>query len=185
MRARRERCLQKIGVFVDFGSSSILLQRATDHVSTGRGGHQSIIPARCLVAAKRRVGRGGDVAGGPSAFFRNPVVFWSAPQPAIRFHLLRDPVNCPISRPQRERAGHLARRDFQRSRIRCSWRLGPVRLRQASPRADDEEEQGVPKKRGWPLTASAPSVQPHVPRLMSNPKRGSAPPAPRMPPNEG
>src|SRR5687768_3758653 len=30
---------------------------------------------------------------------REPLVFQSAPQSAIRLHLLRDPVNRPISRP--------------------------------------------------------------------------------------
>jgi hypothetical protein len=38
----------------------------------------------------------------------------------------------------------------------------------------DEDRIGVSsKKRGWPLTSSAPSVQPDAPRPMSNPKRGS------------
>jgi hypothetical protein len=106
------------------------------------------------------------------------MIFQRAPEPAIRLHPMRDLVNRPISRPQRGRAGHLARRDFERSRSRCSWRLGPVRFRRASSQADDgDEDSRVPsKKRGWPLTASAPSAQPYVPRPMSNPKRGSASP---------
>jgi hypothetical protein len=49
-----------------------------------------------------------------------PMLVLGAPQPAIRLNPMRDPVNRPISRPQRERAGHLAYRNFERSRIRCS-----------------------------------------------------------------
>jgi hypothetical protein len=65
-------------------------------------------------------------------FSGNPIVFHSALQPAIRLYPMRDPVNSPISRPRRERAGRLANRNFERSRSRCSWRLGPPRFRQAS-----------------------------------------------------
>ena len=143
-------------------------------------------------AHKASLGTSGTAAGwkrgrGPSAFFRAaPIVFQSAPQPAIRPHLMRDPVNRPRARPRGERAGTLALRDFAGSRIRCSWTLGPVCFRRASPSADDgAEHEGSPKNFPWPRTASAPSAQPDVPRPMSNPKRGSAPPAPGLPPNDG
>ena len=61
------------------------------------------------------------------------MIFRSAPQPTIRLHLERDPVNHPLARSRRERANPLALRDFAESRIGCSWRLGLVRFRQASP----------------------------------------------------
>jgi hypothetical protein len=90
----------------------------------------------------------GSTAGGHPHFFGNPRVLRSAPQPAIRLHLIRDLVSRPFARPQREHAGLLARRHFARSRIRCSWRLGPVRIRQASSQTDDgdEHEGGRSKK---------------------------------------
>jgi hypothetical protein len=52
-------------------------------------------------------GRRMKARQGPSGFFfGNPIVFHSAPQAAIRLHLMRDLVNRPTSRPQWERAGH-------------------------------------------------------------------------------
>jgi hypothetical protein len=80
-------------------------------------------------------------------FFRNPIVLQSAPHPAIRLHPMRDPVSRPLARPQREPAGLLARRHFQRSRIRCSWRPGAVRFRQASLPADDGMSMRRPLKK--------------------------------------
>jgi hypothetical protein len=62
----------------------------------------------------------GSAAGGHPHFFRNPFAANSARQPAIRLHLMRDPVNRPFGLPRRERAGPLAFREFARSRIRCS-----------------------------------------------------------------
>jgi hypothetical protein len=53
-------------------------------------------------------------------FFRHPIAANSAPQPAIRLHLMRDPVNRPLGRPRRELAGPLAFGEFARSRIRSS-----------------------------------------------------------------
>jgi hypothetical protein len=41
----------------------------------------------------------GRAAGSHPHFFGNHMIFQGAPQPAIRLHLLRDPVNRPISRP--------------------------------------------------------------------------------------
>ncbi len=59
---------------------------------------------------------------------------------------MRDPVNRPVPRAQRERAGLLALRDSARSRIRCAWRLGSGRLRHASPTADEGSAWGDPEK---------------------------------------
>jgi hypothetical protein len=90
-------------------------------------------------------------------FFGNPGVLRSAPHPAIRLHLMRDPVSHPLGRPQRERAGLLALREFARSRIRCSWRLGPVCFRQTSSQADDGmSTKGLLKK-----FCHGPSLRPH------------------------
>jgi hypothetical protein len=91
-------------------------------------------------------------------FFGNPIVYQGAPQPAIRLNPLRDLVNRPISRPRRERAGHLAYRQFERSRIRCSRRLGPVRFRRVSSQADDANEDRVASK-----NADGPSLRQHHP----------------------
>ena len=138
------------------------------------------LPATSGTAAGWQRGRG------PCEIFRNPMVAVSARKPAIRLHPMRDPVNRPLAESQREPAGRLDLRDFARSRIRCSWRLGPVRFRQASsPEDNGDEREGSPKKFRWPLTASAPSAQPDAPRRMSNPKRGSARPASGMPPDDG
>ena len=145
----------------------------------GRGGaHQASRRASETAAGWKR-GRG------PSAFFRETQ---GRPQRAAARHSAspdaRSREPSPRSTGAGTRTGLLARRHFQRSRIRCSWRLGPVRFRQASSRADDGDEHGFPKKLPWPLTASAPSARPDVPRPISNPKRGSAPPAPGMPPDK-
>jgi hypothetical protein len=99
--------------------------------------------------------------GAMRIFFRNPIVFRSASQPAIRLYLMRDPVSRPLARSQRECAGLLAFRDFARSRIRCSWRLGPVRFRQTSPPpADDGDGHGGPPQKN----SHGPSLRPHRPR---------------------
>jgi hypothetical protein len=89
----------------------------------------------------------GSAAGGHPHFFGNPRVLRSAPQPAIRLHLMRDPVSPPLARPERERAGLLARRHFERSRIRCSWRPGTARFRRASSQADDGTSVRDPLKK--------------------------------------
>jgi hypothetical protein len=86
----------------------------------------------------------------------NPILFRSAPQRAIPLYLMRDLVNRPISRPQRERAGHLARREFARSRIRCSWRLGPVRFRQSSSRTESWEKTALTPGQWRERMASSP-----------------------------
>jgi hypothetical protein len=103
----------------------------------------------------------GSTAGGHPHFFGDPMLLRSTLQPAIRLYLLRDPVSRPFARPQRERAGLPARRNFARSRIRCSWRLGPVRFRQASSQADDDgmRHEGPPEK-----ICHGPSLRPHPPR---------------------
>ena len=112
----------------------------------------------------------------------------SAPDAAIRLHLMRDPVNRPLAESQRKPAGRLERRDFSRSRIRCSWRLGPLRFRQASPPEDDRDERegSAPKK-----IPMAPPLRPHHP---PNPtfhagcptRNGEAlRPASGMPPDDG
>src|SRR5829696_8404033 len=62
-------------------------------------------------------------------FFRNPILFRSAQQPAIRLHLMRDRVKLLLAGLRRERAGLVGRRESARSRIRCSWRLDTVRVR--------------------------------------------------------
>jgi hypothetical protein len=126
----------------------------------------SVVAGRTTLPwGRRERQRDGSAAGGHSHFFRHPIAAKSAPQSAIRLHLMRDPVSLPLARP-RERAGPLAFREFARSRIRCSWRLGPVRFRLASSLADagDEHEGVSSKKFSWPLTASAPSAQPDVRR---------------------
>jgi hypothetical protein len=92
-------------------------------------------PWRGAQSFARDVGNGRRMEarqGAIRVFFGTPIVCRSAPQPAIRLRLLRDPVNRPNSPPRRERAGHLARRNFERSRSRCSWNPGPVRFRPAS-----------------------------------------------------
>jgi hypothetical protein len=98
-------------------------------------------------------------------FLGNPIISPAPRDSPSRLHLMRDPVNRPLARPQRERAGPLALRDFARSRIRCSWRLGLVRFRQASPPADDgDEHEGPSKNFTWPPAAlpspSPPSASP-------------------------
>jgi hypothetical protein len=150
-------------------------------------GNRGVLTTCSTLCPARRPWRGarsfpGDVGNGSRMearqgairiFFRSPMVLRSAPQPAIRLHLMRDLVNRPISRPERERAGLLARRHFERSRIRCSWRLGPVRLRQASSRADDGMSvRGVSRKKFAmaphcvrtirPTRRSTPDVQPET-----------------------
>jgi hypothetical protein len=128
------------------------LQHRVPHVRRG-GAHEASLETSGTAAGWKR-GRG------PSAFFGNPMLLRSAPQPAIRLHLLRDPVSRPLARPQRGHAGLLARRDFARSRIRCSWRLGPVRFRHASSQADDgDEHEAAPQK-----NCHGPSLRPHPPR---------------------
>jgi hypothetical protein len=110
---------------------------------------------------------------GPSAFFDHPILFQSATRPAIRLHLImmRDLVNRRLARPRRERAGHLAHRDFERSRSRCSWRLGPVRLRQASPPADVEHDRALRRHRCLPQKTR---MAPHCVRTI-RPTRRSTP----------
>jgi hypothetical protein len=133
----------------------------------------SVVAGRTKLPWRRRERHPvGSTAEGHPHFFREPQGLPGPPQPAIRLHLMRDLVSCPLARPRRERAGLLACRHFQRSRIRCSWRLGPVRFRQASSQTNDGMSMGAPRKNlPWPLAASAPSAQPDVPRPMSNPKR--------------
>jgi hypothetical protein len=69
---------------------------------------------------------------------------------------MRDLANRPIPRPRRERTSLLARRDIERSRIRCSWRLGLVRFQQAPPQADDGHG-------GSQKNADGPSLRQHHP----------------------
>jgi hypothetical protein len=140
-----------------------------------------------LLYGRRERQADGSAAEGHENFFSGPQLSSGAPRSLpSRLHLLRDRVNLPLARSRRERAGSLALRDFSRSRIRCSWRLGPCAFGSDRRRLMTRRSmsmRGPSKKFSWPLTASAPSVQPDVPRRMSNPKRGSAPPASGMPPN--
>jgi hypothetical protein len=143
------------------------VQHRVPHI--GRGGAHEASLQTSGTATGWKHGRG------PSAFFGNPIVLQSAPQPAIRLYPMRDPVSPPLARPQREPAALRACRDFARSRIRCSWRLGPVCFRQtwSSPADDGMRNEGFPQKNlPWPLTASAPSAQPDVPRPMVQPETG-------------
>jgi hypothetical protein len=79
-------------------------------------------------------GRGMEARQGAIRVFSGSTQVSGAPlRPAIRLYPMRDPVNRPISRSQRERAGRLADRQFARSRIRCSRRPGPACFRQAPP----------------------------------------------------
>jgi hypothetical protein len=78
--------------------------------------------------------------GAMRIFFKNSMSFGAPRNPSSRLHLMRDPVNRPLSRPQRERAGLFALRGYTRSRIRCSWGLRPVRFRQMSRRLMMEDE---------------------------------------------
>jgi hypothetical protein len=106
----------------------------------------------------------GSAAGGHPHFFGNPIVFQGAPQPAIRLIPMRDLVNRPISRPQRERAACSRAYTLQdrASGVRGGWvrcASGVHRRR----RMVGMRRGVLSKKRGWPLTASAPSAQPDVP----------------------
>ena len=133
--------------------------------------------------------------GAIRVFSGNCIVFRSTPQPTI-------PAS-PDARsrgpsPRATAAGTrrpLAIRDSERSRIRCSWRLGPVRFRQALPPADDgdeheDEHKGFPqkiKKCGWPacraslpvptLGSARSAPQPTIP---ASPDARSREPSPGM-----
>jgi hypothetical protein len=146
-------------------------QHRVPHVGRG-GAHQASLGMSGTADGWKR-GRG------PSAFFQAPHCRQQRPaacHPASPDARSREPFPRTTAAGM---AGPVALRDFARSRIRCSWRLGPVRFRHASSPADDgDEHEGVSSKKfSWPLTASAPSAQPDVPRPMSNPKRGNASPA--------
>ena len=87
------------------------------HVCRG-GAHHASLGASGTAAGWKR-GRG------PSAFFQGTPSFSGAPRnPPSRLHLMRDPVNPPLARPRRERAGPLALPDFARSRIRLFVEAG-------------------------------------------------------------
>ena len=85
---------------------------------------------------------------GPSAFFRDAPSSPERPGPGLPAS--PDARSCePSPRTTRggERAGLRALRNSARSRIGCSWGLGPVRFRQASPPAvDGDAHEGFPQK---------------------------------------
>ena len=131
------------------GSSRIWLHAAHCRKSCESSPPATPCPHTSAVAGRTRLPWGrrerqtdGSAAGGHPHFFRNSIVFRSAPQPAIPASPDARSREPSLARPRRECADSLALRGFARSRIRCSWRLGPVRFPQASPPADDGDEHG-------------------------------------------
>jgi hypothetical protein len=127
----------------------------------------------------------GSAAGGHPHFFQAPHCRQQRPaacHPASPDARSREPSPAPL---RRERAGPLAFRDLARSRIRCSWRLDPVRFRPASSPTDDgDEHEGVPSKKTrkakvtgvQPLPRSLGEGSPRAARNERRRRRGRGPP---------
>ena len=149
----------------DSQGSSRIRQHAAHRRKRGELTTRDTVSHTSAVAGRTRLPWGrrerqtdGSAAGGHPRFFRNSIVFRSAPQPTI-------PASPDArSRKPSPRTTAAGMRRLSRAPRLCkiahqvSWRLGPVRFRQASPPADDgDEHEGPPQKmRMAPCRTSSP-----------------------------